>query len=172
MAVSVGQLLDMSADELDALFRASPPGPVPTGEAAGTAIVKPGTPLADVASRVVQAVAWQGKVFDPDGGALRNRVSPVGAEEIAARVYEGTSWFDGNPCIVLDYSETSFVAQSIRDEIREVAPDVYLGIVYVGDTKTIFFTLEFGLPERKPGLWARLVGRVRALFGRPAGARG
>lgn len=166
MAITVGQLLDMSSDELDELFRASPPGPIPAGEAAGTAIVAPGTPFADIASKVVQAVAWQGKVFDPVEGTLKNRITPAGVAEIEARVYEEASWFDGKPCVVLDYSDTSFVAQSVRDEIREVAPQVYLGIVYIGDKKTINFALEFGLPERRRGLLGSLVDRVRALFGK------
>lgn len=165
MAVTVSQLLDMSQDELDDLFRESPPGPVPEGEAAGTAIVAPGTVLADVASRVVQAIAWQGKVFDPVSGTLKNRITPAGVAEIAARVYTEASWFDEKPCIVLDYSDTSFVAQSVRDEIREVAPQLYLGIVFIGKQKTINFTLEFG-GERKKGLFTTIVERIRSLLGR------
>lgn len=166
MAITVGQLLDMSTEELDELFRGSPPGRIPAGEADGTAIVTPGTPFADIAAKVAQAVAWQGKVFDRESGTLRNRVTPAGVEEIAARVYNGFSWFDGLPCIVLDYSETSFVAQSIRDEIREVAPELYLGIVYVGDTRTIFFSLAFGQQRQKPGLLARMFRPLRSLFRR------
>lgn len=166
MAITVGQLLDMSQDELDELFRGSPAGPLPQGEAAGTAIVVPGTPLADVAARVVQAVAWQGKVFDPVSGTLKNRISPAGIAEIAARVYPEASWFDEQPCIVLDYSETSFIAQSVRDEIREVAPNLYLGIVFIGKQKTINFALEFGRKSPKRGLIGSIVDRIRSLFGR------
>ncbi len=44
---------------------------------------------------------------------------------------------------MLDYSKTSLVAQWIRDEIREVAPGIYLGLVYWGKKKLIHFALEF-----------------------------
>lgn len=166
MTVTVGQLLDMSQSELDELFRTSPAGPIPEGEAAGTAIVKPGTALADVAARVVQALAWQGKVFDPETQTLRNRVSPAGVAQIEARVYREASWFDEKECVVLDYSDTSFVAQSVRDEIREVAPQLYLGIVFIGRQKTINFALEFGRARRKRGLLGSLAARVRSLIRR------
>jgi hypothetical protein len=49
---------------------------------------------------------------------------------------------------VLDYSQTSIVAQWIRDEIREVSPGLYLGLVYWGKQKQdakrlIYFSLKF-----------------------------
>jgi hypothetical protein len=53
------------------------------------------------------------------------------------------SWLDNQPAIILDYSKTSLVARSVRDEIREVGPGTYLGIVYIGHTKTINFVLQF-----------------------------
>jgi hypothetical protein len=51
--------------------------------------------------------------------------------------------FDQKECIVLDYSKTSLVAKHVRDEIREIGPGVYLGLVYWDHTKTIHFSLEF-----------------------------
>ena len=60
-----------------------------------------------------------------------------------AKVYKDTSWFDQKECIVLDYSRTSFVARKIRDEIREVAPGLYLGIVFWGRAKLINFAVSF-----------------------------
>ena len=44
---------------------------------------------------------------------------------------------------MLDYSKTSLVAKWIRDEIREVSPGIYLGIVYWGKKKLIHFALKF-----------------------------
>src|SRR5437762_13709432 len=58
---------------------------------------------------------------------LNNRVLPFGFETTPAKVYKAASQFDSSECIVLDYSETSFVARWVRDEIREIAPGVYLG---------------------------------------------
>ena len=43
MAYDVQQLLRMSQQDLDALFTASDAGPIPEGQADGTAIIAPGT---------------------------------------------------------------------------------------------------------------------------------
>ena len=43
MFVTGVDLLSMSHDELDELFRASPAGPIPVGEGDGTAIFAPDT---------------------------------------------------------------------------------------------------------------------------------
>ena len=44
---------------------------------------------------------------------------------------------------MLDYSKTSLVAEHIRDEIRQIGPGIYLGIVYWDKNKTIHFALQF-----------------------------
>jgi len=106
-------------------------------------IIATGTQLSEIAARFLKFFAWQGKVFNPERGDLRNEITPFGIQAIIAKVYKAASWFDGKECIVLDYSETSIVAQWIRDEIREVAPHLYLGIVYWGNTKLINFALTF-----------------------------
>ena len=62
---------------------------------------------------------------------------------IVAQVYKTESWFDGKDCIVLDYSKTSLLAEHIRDEIREIGPGMYLGVVYWDKTRTINFALQF-----------------------------
>ena len=139
----VDQLLKMSAADLDALFAKSSPGPIPNGPANGTAIVDPGTPVSKEIAWVVNHFAWQGKTFDGPHGTLRNRITSFGFDEIVAEVYVGNSLYDGKPCIVLDYSKTSFVAQRIRDEIRLIAPNTYLGKVYWDDKPNIHFALQF-----------------------------
>ncbi len=143
MALSVKQLLKMSQDELDTLFKSSPAGPIPDGEARGTAIIAPGTELAGIAAKLIHLFTWQGKVFDAAHGTLRNKILPLGHKAIVAEVYKDKSWFDGKECIVLDYSKTSLLAQWVRDEIRQIGPNQYLGIVYWKKTKTIDFALEF-----------------------------
>jgi hypothetical protein len=136
-------MLDMTRQEIDDLFRSSPPGPIPKGEARGTVISHPGTEFAEIAAKIVHLIAWQGKVFDPEKGELLNKISPLHLDSIRAKVYNDKSWFDGNECIVLDYSKTSVVAHWIRDEIRLVSPGVYLGIVYWDKTRILNFSLEF-----------------------------
>ena len=143
MAYDVPQLLAMSQAQLDDLFRSSPPGDIPNGPAKGTAIIAPGTTYSEPIAEVVNHFGWQGKVFDAARGTLKNRILAIGIEAIVARVYKGPSWLDGAECIVLDYSETSLVAQRVRDEIRLIAPNFYLGKVYWGKDRLIDFCLQF-----------------------------
>lgn len=146
MAYDVEKLMQMSQDELDALFAGAEAGPIPDGEAEGTAIVAPGTLFTPVIAKVFNVFAWQGKSFDRQNGLLRNRILPFGLNAIIARVYFGKSLLDGKDCVVLDYSETSLVAHWIRDEIRAIAPGVYLGKVYWAENRLIDFVLEFDTP--------------------------
>jgi hypothetical protein len=143
MAVTVPEMLKMSQDQLDKLFEQNTAGDIPKGEAKGTAIVAPGTTYSQSIADFVSHFAWQGKVFDPSKGVLRNKILPFGLNAIIAKVYKGPSWLDNKECIVLDYSETSLLAHWIRDEIREVAPHVYLGKVYWSKKRLIDFALEF-----------------------------
>jgi hypothetical protein len=140
---TVPQLLTMSQPDLDALFTASPQGEIPTGEAAGTAIIAAGTRFTPEIAHAINLFAWQGKIFDPATGTLRNKILPFGINAVIAKVTKGESWLDGKPCIVLDYSETSLVAQWIRDEIRPIGPNLYLGKVYWSKTHIFDFALQF-----------------------------
>jgi hypothetical protein len=143
MAYDVAKLMKLSQAELDTLFTNSAVGKIPDGEAEGTAIVAPGTMFSSNIARFVSLFAWQGKVFDGTKGVLKNKILPFGLNAILAKVYKGPSWLDGKECIVLDYSDTSIVAQWIRDEIREIEPGLYLGKVYWDKTRLIDFALKF-----------------------------
>jgi hypothetical protein len=142
-SLSADQLLSMSRQQLDNLFGSSPAGPIPDGEAAGTAIIAPGTSYSKPIAEAINIFCWKGKVFDGPRGVLVNRITPFGINAIVAEVYVAASWFDNKDCIVLDYSKTSIVAERIRDEIREIAPNLYLGLVYWAKTRLIDFSLDF-----------------------------
>ena len=131
MAGDVAWLLGLSGNELDDLFRRSGAGRPPVGEVTGTVLVAKGRGISDAVARLVRLTAWKGKVFDDDGGALRNRVTPLGIPAVAAKVYKGVSLTDGRECIVVDYSKTSLVARWVRDELREVGPGLYLGRAFL-----------------------------------------
>jgi hypothetical protein len=143
MAVDVAQLLAMSQAQLDELFTNSSAGPIPDGPAKGTAIIAPGTTFSKEIAEVVNIFAWQGKTFDAKRGVLTNKVSILGFNAIIAEVYKGESWLDHKECIVLDYSKTSMVAHWIRDEIRLIGWNLYLGKVYWAEKRLIDFCLEF-----------------------------
>lgn len=143
MPLDVHQLLKMSQHELDDLFKASPAGPIPDGQAKGTAIVAPGTIFSHQVAEFISFFAWQGKTFDGKRGVLSNRILPFGLNAIIAEIYKAPSWLDGKECIVMDYSKTSLVAHWIRDEIRLIGENLYLGKVYWDKTRLIDFCLEF-----------------------------
>jgi cytochrome c553 len=166
MDLSAPQLLKMSRAELDELFRKSSSGGIPDGEGTGTVLLCPGTLCGKLWAWLLRWFGWQGKVFDARKQELINRITVFSCKGIRAQVYKEKSWFDQRECIVLDYSKTSFVAKAIRDEIREVAPGLYLGQVYFGPKRLIHFAVSFQYqPERK--CWRRVlatVGLVLVLF--------
>jgi hypothetical protein len=146
MAYTAKQLLSMTQKELDDLFSNSPAGDIPNGEAQGTAIIAPDTVFSDAIASIINIFGWQGKTFDAAHGTLRNRITAFGVDAIVAQVYKGASWFDNKECIVLDYSQTSLVASHVRDEIRQIQPGFYLGLVFWEKTRTIHFALQFPTP--------------------------
>ncbi|GEK46385.1 hypothetical protein HPA02_06680 [Bisbaumannia pacifica] len=146
MSATVQAWLGLSRERLDDLYRQAAPGPMPRGETRGTPIVT-GSPFARAYARFARLFAWQGKVFDmfaEDGsaGVLVNKVTPFGLSFVVAKVYRGESWMDGKATIVIDYSSTSFFFRAVRDEIREVAPGIYLGKVWLGRRRILDFALE------------------------------
>jgi hypothetical protein len=127
---SATDLLELSQVDLYQLFRRSSPGEIPSGRGRGTPIIFPGTGPAKPAAKVLGTAVWRGKVFRPQSSDLKNLLSVLAIPAIRARVYRQASWLDGEECIVLDYTQTSRVCGWIRDEIREVSPALYLGLVY------------------------------------------
>lgn len=120
-------LARLAPAELEALYARSSPGAIPKGRVRGLALVRPGTRLAPALSRGSR-VAWQGKVFDPSGASSINRF--FGVKAVRADVSYGPSWRDGHPAIILDYGRTSTIYAPYRDELREVAPGLYLGLMF------------------------------------------
>jgi hypothetical protein len=140
--LDAGKLLKMNQRQLDELFCSSPAGATPEGVADGTVIACAGTPAASALAPLL-GLAWKGKVFHPAKHDLLNRILPIGLRAVRAKVYRDHSLFDGKEAIILDYSKSSLLAHSVRDEIREVSPGLYLGIVYIRGMKTINFALSF-----------------------------
>src|SRR5260370_13526113 len=153
------QLLRISQGQLDELFKKCPAGSLPDGEGIGAAIVCPGTLCSRFVAWFVRWFLWQGKVFHADEGWLSNRISAFSCQGVKAQVRKDKSWLDGKECIVLDYSQTSFVARMIRNEIREIAPRLYLGKVYWGRKRLIDFMVSFQYgpaPKHWRRAWATL----------------
>ena len=142
---AIKQWLRLTREELDDIYKSSEPGPLPSGDTRGTAIVA-GSLLAKLYAMFARLFGWQGKVFDLfaadcEKGLLVNKITPFSLTFIVAKVYKDASWMDGKETIVIDYSTTSFFAKKIRDEIRQVEPGVYLGKVWFGKTRILDFAL-------------------------------
>jgi hypothetical protein len=134
----------MSWCDLEQLYRQAAPGAIPAGYLRGRAIYCPCAPLTPMRSKMTQAM-WQGKHFCPADGTLINQWC-LNTKAVRARVCPGESWLDGGPSIIMDYRGMSHVWKDVRDEIREVAPGVYLGLMYrckAGHPRMkMFFALE------------------------------
>jgi hypothetical protein len=147
LLVDEPRLLAMTNRQLDALFRASPSGDIPSGNMRGTVLMFPGTAVAKPLAAAIYLVAWQGKVVSHEHRLLKNKVTPLRLRLIPAQLDVVPSWVDDRDCVVLDYSRTSEVARMVRDEIRLVAPGLYLGVVWMWHKRVGWFTLRSPVGE-------------------------
>jgi hypothetical protein len=138
-----GTLVRLRRSELARLFGSGRVGGIPDGHGRGTVLLGAGGIASRLAASLSYALAWRGKVVDARRARLKNLLTPLNIKAIEAVVYKQDSWYDGDPCIVLDYSKTSLVARMIRDEIREIAPGVFLGLVFWGHRHVLDFALDF-----------------------------
>ena len=83
-------------------------------------------------------------MIEPGQTSAVNRF--FGVRVVRGQMYSGPSWLDGQPSLVLDYSQTSLVYANNRDEIRQVAPGLFLGLMYDRTTAppglVMYFALE------------------------------
>lgn len=111
---------------LEALYAQGTATIPPPGFAPGRAIPNPGARNTVRRSKTI-GLLWKGKVFSE--GQMINRLAG-GREAVTASVYVGESWLDGKPSVIFDYSGSKRFGD-VRDEVREVSPGVYLGVMYV-----------------------------------------
>ena len=142
-AADPSSLVEETTGGLGELFGVGTAGAIPDGRGKGTVLLGTGGPAARVTAALCYALAWRGKVVNARAARLKNIVTPLRIQAIEAAVYKQDSWYDGETCIVLDYSKTSFVARKVRDEIREIAPGVFLGLVFWGRRHVLDFALDF-----------------------------
>ncbi|AKJ15906.1 hypothetical protein ABB07_39565 (plasmid) [Streptomyces incarnatus] len=136
------ELLKSDDQRLDELFRKSPAGEIPKGPMEGLAVFPvAGRAGAWLLASLVNLTAWRGKVFSPDG-YLSNRLTALDILSIVATVGPGPSRLDDQECIVIDYSHTSLVFGGVRDELRQVGPGLYLGLIWLAGRKIGWFTLR------------------------------
>ncbi|MBI3550106.1 MAG: hypothetical protein HY078_13795 [Elusimicrobia bacterium] len=141
--LTLEKLMSMSENELDLLYIRSQAGPIPNGDSRGKASMVPGTLRGKVTEKFFGGV-WKGKIFGHGEKDLVNKV--LGMKMADAKVYKAKSQLDGREAIIIDYKHTAIpfpILTSVRDEIRQVGPELYLGIAYIGTYKWLFFALDF-----------------------------
>jgi hypothetical protein len=141
---TLDDLVTLSAAQLEQLYRQSGPGPMPAGRVRGRALY-PDSRFPKARSNAAK-FAWQGKVFDSESSTAINRF--FGVRAIKGNVYTGPSWLDGNPSMILDYEGTSRIYGNYRDEIRQVAPGLYLGLMYDRTTAPPGMKMYFAFDAR------------------------
>jgi hypothetical protein len=119
-------LARLDRDQLDAVFAAGATPEPPVGFGRGRILLRVDGKMPRVRARL-QGLAWKGKVFHADGTFVNQW---AGFRAIASRVEVGPSWYDGRPCVVLAYPPGTPVFGNARDELREVAPGLWLGRFY------------------------------------------
>jgi len=109
--------------EFEALFRQSDLGCTPCGQTRG-AVLYADSRHPRVKARL-QGIAWKGKHFHGDGSLTNRWLGGVHAISTDTRVEP--SWIDGQPCLVMQYPSNAPIFANVRDELRQIAPDVWLG---------------------------------------------
>jgi hypothetical protein len=120
-------LKHLDCDQLDALFAAGTVCEPPVGFGRGRILLRvDGKRMPRLRARL-QGVVWKGKVFYPDGTFVNQWAC---RRAIGSCVAIGPSWFDGRPCVALDYPPDAPIFGNARDELREIAPGLWLGRFY------------------------------------------
>jgi hypothetical protein len=108
------------------LFRQGALGCDPLGPTRGTVLYADGKHPRLKAH--IQGIVWKGKTFHSDGTFTNRWLGGVHA--VSASVCMEPSWLDGHPCLVMQYAPDAPVFGNVRDELRQIAPDVWLGRSY------------------------------------------
>ncbi len=122
------QLSRMSWCELEQIYRQAKVGGIPDGYCTGRVIYGPDKLFPALASKMA-GFWWRGKYCDPACGESINHW--LIGKAVRAKVYIAPSRFDGQPAIIMDYAGSCwFRWRHVRDEMREVAPGLYLGAMF------------------------------------------
>jgi hypothetical protein len=123
---AAAQLDSLSVCQLDQLFAGAGTGPIPLGYARGHVLLMTDARHPRMRARLV-GLAWKGKHFAPDGSFVNQW---PGFRAVRAQAVCGPSWFDGEPCLAVDYPDGAPVFGNTRDELRQIGPGLYLGRLY------------------------------------------
>lgn len=123
---SLQSLKHLGPAQLDELFAAGSAEAIPAGSVHGRTLVMPGKrwPRLNVCT---SNLVWKGKVFADDGSFVNQW---AGFRALGSCAVIAPSWYDGRPCLAIDYPPGTPIFGNVRDEIRAIAPGLYLGRLY------------------------------------------
>lgn len=121
------ELDNLSACQLAELFGRSEVGHPITGVARGKLVYLADRTLPKLKLRMAAAV-WRGKCADEDGYFVNRWIG--GRNAIDSHYVVGPSWVDGKPAVVMEYAPGTRLFWNMHDELREIAPGLYLGPVF------------------------------------------
>jgi hypothetical protein len=150
---SVAQLKCLSPEELEQAYACGQGGSFPSGFGKGELLMLANTKRPKMKTRMANVV-WKGKTFDDDGYFINQW---AGFKALHSYAAEGPSWYDGLPCVVMEYPAGTPVFANMRDEIREVGPGVWLGMFFEREPCPKFrgfFALQCS-PEKHKKRWRR-----------------
>ena len=121
--LTLERLQKMSPDELADLFERADIGTPPVGKADGKLLfLTDRRPKMKIA--FVNAV-WRGKDLEDDGYFVNRFAGNV--RVLDSYYVIGPSYVDGRPAVVMEYPVGTPLFERMRDEMREVAPGLYMG---------------------------------------------
>jgi hypothetical protein len=123
---SLRQLQHLSEQDLERLYAQADAAPPLVGYVRGQVLVLEGYRFPRAGAKLAGAV-WKGKHFDEEGRFINQW---VGFRALQSRAGYGPSWYDGRPCLVLEYPEGTPLFANMRDEVRQVGPCLFLARAY------------------------------------------
>jgi hypothetical protein len=125
--LTMHHLRHMSLCQLEEIFRHAPLGTPLVGNGRGRLLCStdPRHPRLKV---LCSNALWKGKVAEPDGHFTNRWLGGIRA--IESQYLIGPSWVDGRDAVIMEYLPGTPLLANTHDELREVAPGLYLGPLY------------------------------------------
>ena len=120
-------LRGLSGEQLHELFTRAEIGRPLLGVARGRLLYLTDPKFPRLKVRLANMV-WRGKAVQEDGYFTNRWIGNV--NWIDSHWAIGPSWVDGRPAVVMEYAPGTPLFEPMHDEIREIAPGLYMGPVY------------------------------------------
>ena len=134
---SLDSLKRLNREQLESLYSQGELGELPVGFVKGEVLVLTEMALPR-ANRNTTKLIWRGKHFN-DEGAFMNQFT--GFRAVHSRAYVDNSFFDNKPSHILEYPTNIPFFGNMRDELRQVGPDLYLSVVFERSPPNKFLSL-------------------------------